>query len=242
MEEWRSALASHPDTDLVQLVLQGISQGFRIGFDYGTKRVQCCAHGNMSSALDNPVVVDCYLQEELSLGSVVGPLIPELARRVHTSPFRVIPKGHTLGKWRLIVDLSSPAGKSVNDGISVADSSLSYMSVDDVAKVVVQMGEGALLGKADVQSAYRIIPVHPEDRWLLGMQWQGRVFVDTYLPFGLRSAPIIFTAVADAPGWIVKAKGVRMLRHYLDDFITVGAPATGECLANDRPVNSLGSH
>ena len=96
------------------------------------------------------------------------------------------------------MDLSSPAGKSMNDGISVADSSLSYMSVNDVAKVVVQMGEGALLGKTDVQSAYRIIPIHPEDRWLLGTQWQGRVFVDACLPFGLQSAPIIFTAVADA--------------------------------------------
>ena len=33
------------------------------------------------------------------------------------SPFGVIPKGHTPGKWRLIVDLSSPKGGSVNDGI-----------------------------------------------------------------------------------------------------------------------------
>ena len=119
----------------------------------------------------------------------------------------------------------------MNDGISVADSSLSYMSVD-IAKVVVQMGPGALLGKTDVQSAYRIIPVHPEDRWLLDMQWQGRVYVDTCLPFDLRSAPIIFTAVVDALEWIVKARGVRVLCHYLDDFITVGAPDTGECQAN----------
>jgi len=58
----------------------------------------------------------------------------------------------------------------VNDGISVADSSLSYMSVDYVAKVVVQMGSGTLLGKTDIQSAYRITPVHPEDRWLLGVR------------------------------------------------------------------------
>ena len=49
------------------------------------------------------------------------------------------------------------------------------MSVDDVAKVVPQMGVGTLLEKMDVQSAYRIIPVHPEDHWLLGMQWQGSV-------------------------------------------------------------------
>ena len=103
MEEWRTALSGHPDRDLVQLVLDGIAGGFRIGFNYGDNTVRCCSHGNMSSALDNPVVVESYLQEELSLGRVVGPLIPELARQVHTSPFKVIPKGHTPGKWRLIV-------------------------------------------------------------------------------------------------------------------------------------------
>ena len=97
-------------------------------------------------------------------------MIPELARWVHTSSFGVIPKGHTPGKWRLILilDLSSLAGKSVKDRISVAGSSLSNTLVDDVAKVVVKMGVGALLGRMDVQSAYRIIPVHPEEKWLLG--------------------------------------------------------------------------
>ena len=64
------------------------------------------------------------------------------------------------------------------------------------------------------------------------MQWQGRMYVDTCLSFGLRSAPIIFIAVADSLEWVVKARGVRALRHYLDDFITVGAPSTGECQAN----------
>ena len=68
-----STLVNYPDKDLVQLVLQGISQGFRIGFDYGTKKVQRCAHGNMSSVLDNLSVVDSYLQEELSLGRAAGP-------------------------------------------------------------------------------------------------------------------------------------------------------------------------
>ena len=48
------------------------------------------------------------------------------------------------------------------------------------------------------------------------MQWKGRVYVNTYFPSW--SAPTIFTAVADALEWIVKARGVRML---LDDYITV---------------------
>ncbi len=50
--------------------------------------------------------------------------------------------------------------------------------------------------KGDILSAYRNIPVH--DRALLGMEWEGQLFVDRVLPFGLRSAPKIFLAVADA--------------------------------------------
>ena len=36
---------------------------------------------------------------------------------VHVSPFGVIPKKNKPNKWGLILDLSAPAGASVNDGI-----------------------------------------------------------------------------------------------------------------------------
>ena len=39
--------------------------------------------------------------------------------------------------------------------------------------------------------------IHPHDRPLLGMQWRGKYFVDLVLPFGLRSAPFIFTSIVD---------------------------------------------
>ena len=72
------------------------------------------------------------------------------------------------------------------------------------------MDGGALLVKVDVKSAYWNISVHLDDRWLLGMQWEGALFVDTALPFGLRSTPKIFTAIANAAEWIVKAEGVNL--------------------------------
>ena len=51
--------------------------------------------------------------------------------------------------------------------------------------------------------------------------------MDTALPFGLRSAPKIFTAVADAVEWIAKQEGVGFVIHYLDDFLVVGPPCLG---------------
>jgi len=80
----------------------------------------------------------------------------------------------------------------------------------------------------DVESAYRIIPVHPEDRLLLGMSWRGKIYVDTALPLGLRSAPKIVSAVADALQWALEGRGVKVI-HYLDDFLLFGAPESQEC-------------
>jgi len=53
------------------------------------------------------------------------------------------------------------------------------------------MGAGTLLAKVDLEHAYRNIPIHRDDRLLLAMRWRGKLYLDTVLPFGLRSAPKI---------------------------------------------------
>ena len=54
------------------------------------------------------------------------------------------------------------------------------------------------------------------------------MFIDTVLPFGLRSAPKVFTAVADGLEWVVHQDGVREIYHYLDDFLVLSAPGSDE--------------
>lgn len=70
------------------------------------------------------------------------------------------------------MDLSSLEGNSINDGIEESLCTLSYMSVDDIAQAVLEKGRWALMGKVDIHSTYKILPVHLEDRWLLGMSWE----------------------------------------------------------------------
>ena len=53
--------------------------------------------------------------------------------------------------------------------------------------------------------------------------------MDSVLPFGLRSAPKIFTALADALEWVVQQTGVEVVLHYLNDFLLVGRPASIQC-------------
>ena len=133
------------------------------------------------------------------MGSTTGWMSRHIARPqgIHLSPIGAIPKKHKPGKWRLIMDLSSPAGSSVNDDISSEWSSICYVSIDFLLSLVVEAGKGSTLVKADIKEAYRMLPIHPEDQGLLGIQWEGKFYTDKALPFGLRLAPKIFTAVAD---------------------------------------------
>ena len=74
------------------------------------------------------------------------------------------------------------------------------------------------------------MPVHLDDRFLLGMQWTGHFFIDLALPFGLRSAPYIFSAAVDLLEWIVRHNYyVTFLKHYLDDFHTLCPPDSPQC-------------
>ena len=54
----------------------------------------------------------------------------------------------------------------VNDGIDPEWCSLSYTSVEQVATVAASYPLGALMAKIDVESAYRLVPVHPQDKLL----------------------------------------------------------------------------
>ena len=236
--EWKEELVAHPDTEFRDYILNGITNGFRVGFN---RAVTCRpATSNMRSALDNAAVVQEYLKREVSLGCIIGPISYE-ARVAGTqlSPFGVIPKSSQPGKWRLIVDLSSPENGSVNTGIEPELCSLHYLRLDEVLGAITQAGRGSQLAKMDIESAYRMIPVHPNDRPLLAVQWAGKIFYDTRLPFGLRSAPKIFTAVADALQWSFTRQGVTWVAHYLDDYITLGPPNSEVCGENlDRMLTT----
>ena len=185
---WSKALQDHPDQRFCKYIVTGLRKGFRIGFQ-GNGRC-CLAKANMRSAAERAEVVSECLQEECASGRVLGPFRKELlGAALMINRFGVIPKGST-GKWCLIVDLSFPEGNSVNDGINPNICSLHYARVEDAAKELVRQGRGSFTAKVDIRSAYQTVPGNPQDWWLLGMQWEDSLFVDTTLPFGLRSAPI----------------------------------------------------
>ena len=103
---------------------------------------------------------------------------------------------------------------------------------------MLKKGKGTRLAKLDQQSAYLMLPVHPPYRHL-GMKWEDDVYLDSALPFGLRSAPIIFTALADGLLWIMIHQGISAVLHYLDKYLFSGDPGTSEYADGLQLVLSL---
>ena len=104
---------------------------------------------------ENPQLVEQHIQEEVQSFRLLGPIPPFLATTCHTSPIGHIPKPNQPGQ-RLIVDLSAPAGASVNDAIHPDLCSLCYTSLDDATLVVQKLDRGVVLAKLDLKKAYRM--------------------------------------------------------------------------------------
>ena len=88
---WEAALRGHPDWAFVRYLLDGLTQGFRIGFNRAHPLRSASA--NMGSAYLHPEVISSYLQRELSLGRMLGPfpLFPCLGAPLQ--PLRGGPQG-----------------------------------------------------------------------------------------------------------------------------------------------------
>ena len=90
---WSSALDTYPNRVLVDFFIQGITQGFRIGFSYGSQPLKE-AKRNLEGALSHPEVIENYLQAEVSLRRVAGPYSTTSLPNCQISRFGVIPKNH----------------------------------------------------------------------------------------------------------------------------------------------------
>ena len=211
-------LSDFPNIYLVNYIVDGLLRGFDVGFKGINSETR---PKNLLSALNNRTKVSEAIDKELVRSHTSGPFIYPPLKNLHCSPIGggVIKKDNSC---RLIMDLSQPKGSSINEGISKETFSVKYTHFDEATKLVRSAGKSCLLSKVDIKHAFRLLPVKPDNWKLLGYFWEGYYFVDTRLPFGLRSSPAIFNQFADLVWWILHHKyELQSLVHYSDDFFLV---------------------
>ena len=218
-------LSPHPHIHQTNYLLRGLTFGFSTGYT-GPHLPRHAP--NLPSATARPQVIDDYIRNECAMAHTAGPFASPPLPNFTVNPLGAVPKKRS-HKWRLILHLSFPPGRSVNDGIDINAFPLRYSTVIDAMDSAMLLGRGALMAKIDVKSAFRLCPVNPDEQHLLGMRWKGQFFYDRVLPFGLRSAPYIFNTLAEAVEWIAREQGIIHIHHYLDDFFIAGPPHSDIC-------------
>ncbi|CAH1255216.1 TPR [Branchiostoma lanceolatum] len=93
-----------------------------------------------------------------------------------------------------------------------------------VLKHLLQPGD--FMGKVDLKDAYFTIPVDVNSRRFLTFQWQGRFYQFQCVPFGVATAPRVFTKVLKVPIALLRRQGYRLI-VYLDDVLVFGRTREG---------------
>ena len=226
LDKW---LEGYPQ-DKLDFLISGYKVGFKLGFD-GSHSEQDSP--NLKSAFEHEGFVSKKIAEELDKGRLGGPFETKPFSNFKLSPLGVVPKKNP-GEFRMIHHLSYPrnSGQSVNENIAVEFVSVSYAGIQDAICKIKAIGKNCFMAKTDVRSAFRIMPIHPDDYHLLGFSWKGSYYYDKCVPFGASSSCRLFEATSTALEWIAMHKlGCSAVVHILDDFLFINA--TEEGCAND---------
>lgn len=122
------------------------------------------------------------------------------------SPLFVIPK--KAGGFRPIINL-----KFLNEFITYH-----HFKMENISLVKHLLSPGDWMVKLDLKDAYLTVPIHPSFQHFLQFIWEEDLFQFTCLPFGLSSAPWVFTKLLRPVVTLLRSRGIRLI-IYLDDIL-----------------------
>jgi hypothetical protein len=128
----------------------------------------------------------------------------------------------------MIQDLSFPRNHpdvfSVNVEINASDFLTAWGTFDETSNLILSLPKGCLATTFDISAAYRVTPIAPKQQNVLCVWWDGKVWVDRVVMFGLSSSTGVFGAVADMLVAIYKAAGFWPVLKWVDDFLVLRLP------------------
>ena len=92
---------------------------------------------------------------------------------------------------------SDPNIMSVNAGINSDDFPTLWGTFDSTAELILSIPPGCVAATFDISAVYHLTPIHPNQQHALCIFWDGAVYVDRAVMFGLTSSAGVFGAIAD---------------------------------------------
>ena len=191
--ERAAKLSYYPNLDILNEVLLDLRHGAVIGCKDPFRQPSRAL--NAPSAYNNGERVSDAIATWIKKGYCYGPIRPEDAPPgVKYSSLMTRDKPD--GSVRIILNLSSPAGHSVNDGIDSNDFPTSMSSTKKWLEVLQSTGRNSQFCKVDWSDAYKHISVCSADLPLQWFEWAGMCFAELCLVFGSASSAGIYDRLA----------------------------------------------
>ncbi len=216
--------------ELIEGLIHGFDSGF-IGIPANNLHV-----ANLKSTTSMPDIVTDHIHKELGLGRMSGPFVHPPFESFQVSPIGLCEK-KVKGTFRMIIDLSD-TGSAINQCIDDTFAAVSYSTLRDAIKMVIQCGKGAYMFKTDIKSAFRLLPLRPSQTHLFCIKWNGHYYVDLCFPMGLRSACQTWEKLSTALEFVLRNSGIKWIIHYLDDFFSVNSHPAG-CLSDMNTASAV---
>ena len=186
--------------------------------------VQDVIPSNQTGAKKNVKEVREYLRKEWERGSLIGPFTKNpFGKFARISPLDTRPKKDS-EELRIILNLSHPFEEgSVNQSIDKITYTngeameLSYLTTDDLAKLVRRKGRNCKIFIRDLRRAYRQLWSCPSTIHLLGFMYDNRFYFDITLSMGSRSAAYCCQRTTNALSHVYRNFGFEDV-NYLDDL------------------------
>lgn len=137
----------------------------------------------------------------------------------------LIPKSN--GKMRFILNL-----KKLNQFISTQ-----HFKLEDLRTALKLVTKDCMMGTVDLKDAYFLLPIHKESRKYLRFSFHGKMYEFQVLPFGLNTAPFVFTKLMKPVTKLLRTAGF-LSTLYLDDWYLLGRTIT-ECRHNINITRKL---
>lgn len=117
-----------------------------------------------------------------------------------------------------------------------------HFKMEDLSTATKLISPNSFMATIDLEDSYLLVPVHVSCQKYLRFLFQGEIFEFTAMPFGLSSAPYIFTKIMRTVVATLRERGFLSV-IYLDDFLLFG-DTFKDCSTNVREtlflLDSLG--
>ena len=246
------------DLQLLNVIHRDLTQGAVIGCR-GRFRNPSTAK-NARSAIEEGEKVSDAIADWIAKGFCYGPVdMDEVPADAKFSGIMVRPKPN--GSVRIILNLSSPKGYSVNEGIASSEFPTSMSSTSKWLEAMHLAGRECLFCKVDWSDAYKHVAVALEDTNLQWFSWCGKAFKELCLIFGGKSSAGIYDRLAKVVLFVVRmrtgmpaaqccqhlddcvaaaAKGSPLIHRFDQEFFTVASALGVKLAPRDDPDKSFG--